>query len=83
MGYVRQEEGFDALVALNESLDVVSFAPGVKWNVGGRVLLSANVLASLTNKLVIYARFHRKVLLREPSATRCHACLRCGSIGSS
>ena len=50
MGYVRQEEGFDALVALNESLDVVSFAPGVKWNVGGRVLLSANVLASLANQ---------------------------------
>ena len=39
----------DYLRALPEAVDVVSFAPGVKWNVGGNVLMSAHVLASVAN----------------------------------
>ena len=40
----------ETLVGLPEGLDIVSFAPGVKWNVAGNVLLTANVLASLANQ---------------------------------
>ena len=51
--YVTFTEGtlsLDILSAVPEALDVVSFAPGVKWNVAGNVLLTANVLASITNQ---------------------------------
>lgn len=40
----------DVLRPISESLDVVSFAPGVKWNFGGDMLLSGNVLVSLANR---------------------------------
>ena len=39
----------DLLVALPEGLNVVSLAPGIKWNVGGSVLVTGNLLASLIN----------------------------------
>jgi hypothetical protein len=40
----------DVLAPVPKSLDVVSLAPGIKWNVAGNVLLTGNVLASITNK---------------------------------
>jgi hypothetical protein len=40
----------ETLVDLPKGLDVVSFAPGVKWNVAGRVLVTANTLLSLANQ---------------------------------
>jgi hypothetical protein len=39
-----------ALGALPKALDVVSCAPGVKWNVAGKVLVTANTLLSLANR---------------------------------
>jgi hypothetical protein len=39
----------ELLVALPESLDVVSFAPGFKWNVAGNVLLTGTILTAITN----------------------------------
>ena len=53
IGYVHQVTpfgSFDAFAGLNQSLDIVSFAPGIKWNVAGNILLSGNVLASLANQ---------------------------------
>ena len=41
---------FEALVASGRALDVVSLAPGIKWNVYGNVLLTANVLVALENR---------------------------------
>jgi hypothetical protein len=40
----------DVLVDRNRGLDVVSFAPGVKWNVAGNVLLNGSVLLSIANR---------------------------------
>jgi hypothetical protein len=37
------------LVGLSRSLDVVSLAPGIKWNVARNVLITGNVLGSLRN----------------------------------
>jgi len=39
----------ELLVALPESLDAVSFAPGFKWNLAGNVLLTGTVLTAITN----------------------------------
>ncbi len=39
----------DALVALPEGLNVISFAPGIKWNVWRSVLVTGSILASLEN----------------------------------
>jgi hypothetical protein len=39
----------DVLVGLPHGFDVVSLAPGVKWNVAGNALLTVNILASVTN----------------------------------
>jgi outer membrane putative beta-barrel porin/alpha-amylase len=39
----------DLLVALPEGLNVVSLAPGIKWNVAGNVLVTGNLLTSLIN----------------------------------
>jgi hypothetical protein len=40
----------DRLTPTSKALDVVSLAPGIKWNVAGNVLLTGSVLASITNK---------------------------------
>ena len=40
----------DVLVPLPEGLNVVSFAPGIKWNIAGNVLVTGNLLASLANQ---------------------------------
>jgi hypothetical protein len=40
----------ELLAASSEGIDVVSCAPGVKWNIAGTVLVSANILAPLTNR---------------------------------
>ena len=37
------------LVGLSRALDVVSLAPGIKWNVAGTVLITGSVLRSLRN----------------------------------
>jgi len=37
------------LGAVPKGFNVISVAPGVKWNVAGNVLLTGNVLASVTN----------------------------------
>lgn len=39
----------DVLVPISEGLDVVSLAPGVKWNVAGNVLLTGSLLTSVAN----------------------------------
>jgi hypothetical protein len=39
----------EVLRTFPQSLDVVSAAPGVKWNVAANVILAGNVLASITN----------------------------------
>jgi hypothetical protein len=39
----------DLLLPLHKALDVVSLAPGVKWNVAGNVLIAGNILTSLLN----------------------------------
>jgi hypothetical protein len=39
----------DGLVGLSEGLNVVSLAPGIKWNAWRNVLVTGNVLASLAN----------------------------------
>jgi hypothetical protein len=39
----------DALSGLAQGLNVVSVAPGVKWNVKGNVLITGSVLGSLAN----------------------------------
>jgi len=41
---------FDLLLPLPNALQVISLAPGIKWNVAGNVLLAGNVLTSLVNK---------------------------------
>jgi hypothetical protein len=40
----------DLLVPLPHALNVVSLAPGIKWNAGGNVLVTGTVLTSLVNK---------------------------------
>jgi Putative MetA-pathway of phenol degradation len=40
----------DLLAALPGGLNIVSAAPGFKWNVGGNALFSASVLVTLVNK---------------------------------
>jgi hypothetical protein len=40
----------DLLLALPKGLNVVSVAPGLKWNVARSALLSTKVLVSLANK---------------------------------
>lgn len=40
----------DVLIVRNRGLDVVAFAPGVKWNVVGNVLLNGSVLISIANR---------------------------------
>jgi hypothetical protein len=53
MGYRTVPFGLgsvDALVPLPEGLNVISLAPGIKWNVAGNVLVSGNILTSLVNK---------------------------------
>ena len=39
----------DALIGLPEGIQQLALAPGVKWNVWGSVLATANVLTALTN----------------------------------
>ena len=41
---------FDVLLPLPKGLNVISLAPGIKWNVAGNVLLNGNLLTSLVNK---------------------------------
>jgi hypothetical protein len=40
---------FDELEAVGEGLNVVSLAPGIKWNVWRKLLVTANVLGSMAN----------------------------------
>lgn len=40
---------FEGLVGLAQGLNVISVAPGVKWNVAGNVLLTGSVLVSVEN----------------------------------
>ena len=40
----------EPLVPVSRGIDVVSFATGVKWNVGGNLLLTVNLLSSLKNE---------------------------------
>ena len=40
----------NGLLPLAESLDTVSFAPGVKWNVAGDVPVTGHVLAAIPNR---------------------------------
>lgn len=40
----------DPLIPVSRGIDVVSFAAGGKWNIGGNLLLSTNVLRSLKNE---------------------------------
>ena len=40
----------DFLRVVPEAVDAVAFAPGIKWNVAANVLLSGNVLASISNR---------------------------------
>lgn len=51
--YQRTPIGPDAFIdflgAVAKPLDVVSIVPGIKWNVEGNVLLTANMLTSLRN----------------------------------
>ena len=42
-------QSFDALVGLPEGVHQVAFVPGLKWNAWGSVLLTGNVLLSLSN----------------------------------
>jgi hypothetical protein len=39
----------DALVGLPQGIQQVSFAPGIKWNAWGSVLITGNVLAAVSN----------------------------------
>jgi hypothetical protein len=41
--------GAEALVAVPSGVNTVLLAPGAKWNMFGRALLTTNVLVSLTN----------------------------------
>lgn len=38
------------LLPASKALDVISVAPGVKWNVAGNVLITGNLLAAVSNK---------------------------------
>src|SRR5262249_12953065 len=40
----------EALSELSEGLNVVSVAPGVKWNVGSTVLLTKSLLTAVANQ---------------------------------
>ena len=42
-------ESAEPLVPIARGIDVVSLAPGVKWNIGRNVLITASVLGSLKN----------------------------------
>lgn len=41
---------FDTLVGVSKSLDVISLAPGIKWNVWRQVIVTGNLLTTLTNQ---------------------------------
>jgi hypothetical protein len=52
LAYESESDGIVALEALVEQprgLHAISFAPGIKWNVAGSVLLTSSVLASIAN----------------------------------
>jgi hypothetical protein len=40
----------ELLLAAPKSLDVVSLAPGIKWNASGNLLVAGNVLIAVANK---------------------------------
>ena len=53
IGYTKLDFGagqsVEALLGLPEGLNVVSLAPGIKWNIWRSALITGNVLASLAN----------------------------------
>ena len=48
--FTNDSVSIDLLTPLAQPLDVVSAAPGIKWNVAGNVLVTANMLLSIANR---------------------------------